>query len=252
MHFSFRDKVALVTGAGSGIGQATAKAFADAGAWVVVADVHTEAGSSTVAAIGDRAMFVQVDVSDWESVRRMVECAEERFGHIDILVNNAGIYCQGDVLETSEEAWDRVLRVNLTGMFLCAKAVLPGMIRRGKGVIINLASEAGLVGIPRQVAYNVSKAAAISLTRSMAVDFAAYGVRVNAVAPGTTQTPLVEAALAKAADPMLARRRLEECRPLNRLGRPEEIAAAILALASDELGYATGTVLVIDGGYTAW
>ncbi len=247
----FKDKVVLITGAGAGIGKATAKAFAERGAYVVVADVDARAGRETAGEIGDRALFIEVDVSDRDSVRQMVERTEERFGRIAILVNNAGIYHQGDVLETPEEVWNRVLSVNLTGMYLCAQQVLPQMVSQGKGVIVNVASEAGMVAIGGQVAYNVSKAAVISLTQSMAVDFARRGIRVNAVAPGTTETPLVEAALNKADDPKKARRKLEECRPLNRLGRPEEIAAAILALASDELGYATGAVLAIDGGYTA-
>jgi len=247
----FNDTVVLVTGAGAGIGKATAKAFADKGAFVVVADVDSRAGKETATEIGNRALFVEVDVSSPESVRQMVERAVARFGRLDVLVNNAGIYRQGTVLDTPEEVWDLVLRVNLTGMYLCARAVLPRMVAQGKGVIVNVASEAGLVAIAGQAAYNVSKAAAISLTQSLAVDFADRGIRANAVAPGTTETPLVTAALKQAADPEKVRRRLEESRPLHRLGRPEEIAAAILALASDELGYATGAVLAIDGGYTA-
>lgn len=249
--FDFFGKVAVVTGAGAGIGKATAKAFAARGARVVVADIDAVAGQKTAKEIGDNALFVEVDVSVKESVNQMVEQAERHFGPIDILVNNAGIYYQGNVLETPEDVWTRVLSVNVTGVFLCSKAVLPGMVARRKGVIVNVASEAGLVAIAGQVAYNVSKAAVISLTQSMAVDLAPYGIRVNAVAPGTTDTPLVRTALAKAANPEEARRKLEECRPLKRLGKPEEIAAAILALASDDLGYATGAVLAIDGGYTA-
>jgi len=181
----------------------------------------------------------------------MVKEVTNKFERIDILVNNAGIYYQGDVIETPEEEWDKVIAVNLKGMYLCSHYVIPVMLARNGGVVINVASEAGLVGIAGQVAYNVSKAGAISLTKSMAVDFARKGVRVNAVCPGTTETPLVKNALKKSKDPEKARRKLEECRPLNRLGRPEEIAAAILAMASDDLGYATGSIFSIDGGYTA-
>ena len=174
-----------------------------------------------------------------------------RWGRLDVLVNNAGIYLQADALGTPVEEWERVLAVNLTGAFLCTRHAVPAMERHGGGAIVNVASEAGLVGIRGQVAYNVSKGGLIALTRSCAVDFAPRGIRVNCVCPGTTDTPLVQAALARAADPAAMRRALEGARPANRLGRPEEIAAAILYLAGDEAGYATGAVLSVDGGYTA-
>jgi NAD(P)-dependent dehydrogenase (short-subunit alcohol dehydrogenase family) len=162
-------------------------------------------------------------------------------------VNNAGIYHQADAVDTPEAVWNEVLAVNLTGAFLCTRQAVPAMARGG--VIVNVASEAGLVGIRNQVAYNVSKAGLIGLTRSCAVDFAPRGIRVNCVCPGTTDTPLVRAAVGRAADPGAARRALEDIRPLRRLGEPEEIAAAILYLAA--AGYATGAVLSVDGGYTA-
>jgi NAD(P)-dependent dehydrogenase (short-subunit alcohol dehydrogenase family) len=164
-----------------------------------------------------------------------------------VLVNNAGIYHQADALGTPEEVWNNVLAVNLTGAFLCIKHAVPAMTRGG--VIVNVASEAGLVGIRNQVAYNVSKAGLIGLTRSCAVDFAPRGIRVSCLCPGTTDTPLVQAALARSPEPRAARRALEQVRPLDRLGEPEEIAAAILYLAA--AGYATGAVLSVDGGYTA-
>jgi NAD(P)-dependent dehydrogenase (short-subunit alcohol dehydrogenase family) len=167
-----------------------------------------------------------------------------------VLVNNAGIYLQGDVSATTLADWDRIMAVNLTGPFLCTRHAVAALAKT-RGVVVNVASEAGLVGIAGQVAYNTSKAGLIALTRSCAVDLAPRGVRVNCVCPGTTATPLVEAAVQRAQDPARARRRLEEVRPLDRLGTPEEIAAAILYLASSEAGYATGAVLCIDGGYTA-
>ena len=248
---NFEDKVVIVTGAAVGIGRATAIAFAEKDARVVVTDIDVEKGKQTSSLIGGDAFFIEMNVADSESVKNMVKEVTKRFDRIDILVNNAGIYYQGDIIETTEEEWDKVIAVNLKGVYLCSHYVLPIMLRGNGGVVVNVASEAGLVGIAGQVAYNASKAGVISLTKSMAVDFGRQGVRVNAVCPGTTETPLVKNALKKSKDPEKERRNLEECRPLNRIGRPEEIAAAILAMASDNLGYATGSVLSIDGGYTA-
>lgn len=250
----FNHKVAVITGAGAGIGRAAAVALARKGARVAVADLDPRGGEETAALIkknGGEAVFVRVDVSDAGNVKKMVEDVVKIFGGVDILVNNAGIHYQGDVVETPEEVWDRVMAVNLKGVYLCSHYTVPVMLKRGGGVIVNVASEAGLVGISGQAAYNVSKAGVISLTKSMAVDFAARGIRVNAVSPGTTETPLVLKILEEAENPQEVRAGLEGCRPLNRLGRPEEIAAAIVAMASEELGYATGSVLTIDGGYTA-
>ncbi|MFW6181794.1 MAG: SDR family NAD(P)-dependent oxidoreductase, partial [Spirochaetota bacterium] len=172
-------------------------------------------------------------------------------GGLDILVNNAGIFAEGDVAATTEEAWNRVLGVNLHGAFLCMKYCVPEMERRGGGAVVNVGSEAGLVGIRNQVAYNVSKSGVIALTRSTAVDYATLGIRVNCVCPGRTLTPLVRAVIDQSDDPERTRRALSEDRPLLRMGTPPEIAAGILFLASDEASYAVGTVLCIDGGYTA-
>lgn len=247
-------KVAIITGAGAGIGRASALFFAKEGAEVVVADCDPEKGAKTVRLIkenGGVAIFVQVDVSKAANVKNMVKTTVETYGKLDILINNAGIYAQADVVGATEEEWDRILDVNLKGVFLCSKYSIPEMIKGGGGSIVNIGSEAGIVGIKNQVAYNVSKSGVIALTKSMAIDFAAHNIRVNCVCPGTTETPLVEAALERAPDPAAARRAVEEVRPANRLGRPEEIAAGILYLASDESPYATGSILSIDGGYTA-
>lgn len=247
-------KAAIITGAGAGIGRATAFLFAKEGARVVVADCDPEAGTKTVRLIeenGGAAIFLQVDVSKAADVKRMVERTVEKYGRLDILVNNAGIYTQGDVVEAAEEEWDRILDVNLKGVFLCSKYSIPEMIKGGGGSIVNIGSEAGIVGIKNQVAYNVSKSGVIALTKSMALDFALHNIRVNCLCPGRTLTPLVEKVIAEAQDPESTRRALEEDRPLKRMGRPEEIAAGILFLASDESPYATGSILSIDGGYTA-
>lgn len=250
----FKDAVAVVTGAAVGIGEATAEAFAREGARVAVVDRDAASGQLVVDRLrgeGRDALLVAADVGREDEVRAMVDRVTEAWGRIDILVNNAGIYLQGDLTQISLEDWERIMRVNTTGAFLCSKYAVPVMIAQRHGVIVNVASEAGLVGIKGQVVYNVSKGALIALTRSCAVDLAAYGIRVNSVCPGTTATPLVEAACNNAPDPAAARRRLEECRPANRLGTPQEIASAILYLASEDAAYATGAVLSIDGGYTA-
>ncbi len=250
----FSGKVVVVTGAAKGIGRAASLAFAHEGASVALLDLDEKLGLETarqIAASGGTAAFLCVDIASEEAVAEAVQKVQTRFGRLDILVNNAGIYRQGDVLSTTLTDWRSILDTNLTAAFFCTRHAVPAMIEAGGGVIVNVSSEAGLVGIPGQVAYNVSKAALIAFTRSCAVDLAAKGIRVNCVCPGTTDTPLVRDAVARAPDPAAARRALEEVRPLKRLGRPEEIAAAILFLASDEAGYATGAVLSVDGGYTA-
>jgi NAD(P)-dependent dehydrogenase (short-subunit alcohol dehydrogenase family) len=245
-------RTVIVTGASLGIGRAAAIAFARRGDAVALVARDAERGEAVareISGAGGEAAFVRADVSDEEQVRAMVDRVVARWDRVDVLVNNAGVYVQADVIDTTREAWDKVLATNLTGAFLCIRHAVPAM--RGGGVVVNVSSEAGLVGIAGQVAYNVSKSGLIGLTRSCAVDLATRGVRVNCVCPGTTDTPLVEAALARSADPVTARRSLEEARPLGRLGRPDEIASAIVYAASEDAAYMTGAVISIDGGYTA-
>lgn len=248
----FEHKIAAITGGGLGIGRAAAKAFAMAGTKVAVIDISLTDAEETVKLIakdGGEAIALIADISQETQVSKIFQEIERKWGKLDILVNNAGIYRQGDIISTSLDDWNMVMSVNLTGAFLCSREAVRLMLKNNSGVIVNVASEAGLVGIKGQTAYNVSKSALIGLTRSMAVDYAP-NLRVNCVCPGTTETPLVEKALSNASDPLTLRRRLESSRPMDRLGKSEEIASAILLLASDDIKYCTGAVLSVDGGYT--
>ncbi|MGC8778446.1 MAG: SDR family NAD(P)-dependent oxidoreductase [Candidatus Caldatribacteriaceae bacterium] len=255
MDLGFKNKVVIITGASLGIGAETALLFAQEGARVVLIDLDEQNGEGVlekITSLGGTAEFLRVDVALEDEVKAGIQFVGDRFGQIDVLVNNAGIYRKGDVLSFSEEDFSRVLSVNVKGVLFCSKYAAFQMKRRNHGVIVNVASEAGIVGIKNQVIYNLSKAAVISITKSCAVDLAPYGIRVNCVCPGTTSTPLVEKALEKESNPAAVRKELERSRPLNRLGNPSEIASAILFLASDMISYATGAVLSVDGGYTAW
>ena len=250
----FEGQVAVVTGASLGIGRAAAEGFAREGAHVALISKHPERGAQAereLTGSGYSAKFFPTDLAVEDDIRRTIDAVVSEWGRLDILVNNAGIYMQGDVTQTSLNDWERIMRTNVTGAFLCTRYAVPVMQRGGGGVIVNVSSEAGLVGIKGQVVYNVSKAALIALTQSCAVDLAEHNIRVNCVCPGTTDSPLVQAAVSSADDPAAARRRLEQIRPMNRLGTCEEIASAVLYLASPEAGYATGAVLSLDGGYTA-
>ncbi len=245
-----RDKVAIITGGASGIGRATSELFAREGARVVVADYNEKAGEETVTAIrqaGGEAIFVRVDVSDWAHVQRLVDTTLQTYGGIDILVNNAGILLFGTALDTSPQDWERVIAINLTGTFLVSKAVLPHMIARGGGAIVNLTSSTGAHdAAANTVAYVTSKGGVALLTRAMAIDHAKHNVRINAVAPGPTDTPMLRDAMSPEQLAAFA-----ATFPMGRLGRPEELARAILFLASDEASFITGAILAVDGGQTA-
>lgn len=247
-------KVSIITGAGSGIGRTTALRFAEEGSRVIVADIDTTTGSETVDMItskGGDALFVHTDVTDSRSIQDMVKNTTTTYGALHVLVNVAGIFTEGTVVNTAEAVWKKILDVNLLGMFLSMKYCIPEMITSGGGAIVNIASEAGLVGIKNQVAYNVSKSGVIALSKSTAVDFAQQNIRVNCICPGRVLTPLVEKVISESSDPDQKRKVLSEDRPLMRMGKPEEIANAVLYLCTDEAAYAIGTVLCIDGGYTA-
>jgi NAD(P)-dependent dehydrogenase (short-subunit alcohol dehydrogenase family) len=250
-----KDKIAIITGAGSGIGRATAKIFAQEGAKVVASDIFTEGCQETVSIIkstGGEAIMVKADVSKADQVQAMVKATLETFGQINIIFNNAGIELNALITETSEEDWDRIINTNLKGIFLCSKYVIPEMIKVGGGSIINTASVAGLVGFNNLGAYNASKGGVITLTKNVAIDYGQYNIRVNCICPGAIETSMMERLFEIwGGDPEAIRQQFVALHPIGRLGKPEDIAYAALYLASDESSFVTGSALLVDGGYTA-
>jgi len=249
-----KDKVCIITGAGSGMGRVACEIFAREGAKVAAWDVMRESGEETaerVRAAGGDALYVPCDVADEASVRAAVAATVERYGGVDVLYNNAGIMPEADhsVIDTSVEVWDRVMAVNVRGIFLCCKYAIPEMLKREHGSIINIASFVALVGcsVP-QDAYTASKGALISLTKSLAVQFRPKGIRTNAICPGPIETPLMTEWLLK--DEAAKQLRLNR-QPAGRFGRPEEIVNCALYLASDEADWTNGAVMVVDGGITS-
>ncbi len=243
-------KVALVTGAAMGIGRAAVEVMAREGARVLLVDWDRQAGEATLAALnaGDRAAFQHADIASAAAARAAVDRACSLFGRLDILVNNAAIQTYGTAVEIDEELWDRALNVNLKGGWLMTKYSIPHMLQQGGGSIVNVASVQGLVAQQGACAYGVSKHAMIGLTRTCAVDFAARGVRVNCVCPGSIDTPMLNQTIQRAADPASLRRILNAMHPIGRIGRPAEVAELICFLASDRSSFMTGSVVVVDGG----
>jgi NAD(P)-dependent dehydrogenase (short-subunit alcohol dehydrogenase family) len=243
----FDGKVAIVTGAAGGVGSAATRQLVERGASVVAVDVlaavHELAGDSVAALEGD--------VSLAATAERAVATASERWNRVDVLVNNAGLIVFKGIADTSEEEWDRVMAVNVKSMFLFSRAVLPLMERQGGGAIVNTASISGLVGLPGQAAYCASKGAVVQLTRQLAVEYGAANIRVNAVAPGAIETRFLLDFVEQQDDPEALATAIKAGHPLNRYATADEVARSILFLASDAAAFTTGTILGVDGGFTA-
>ena len=245
-----QDQVAIVTGGGSGIGEAIAMRFAQEGAQLVIADREPLRAGRVAAAIGaagGHAIALTVDVANGESVQAMAAAALAHYGRVDILVNNAAISQGDDILTIDEATWDLNFAIVLKGVYLCSKAVLPGMLAQRKGAIVNIASVNGLTGLGEEP-YSAAKAGVINLTRNMAIKYGQHNVRVNVICPGTIQTPIWAARVAE--DPQIFDK-LARWYPLGRVGQPEDVAKAALYLASDDAAWVTGTTLNVDGGLMA-
>jgi NAD(P)-dependent dehydrogenase (short-subunit alcohol dehydrogenase family) len=249
----FHTKVALITGGSAGIGRATALAFAREGARVVIADVDVEGGEGTarlVRTAGGEALFVPTDVSRTTDVRTLVERTVATYGRLDYACNNAGIEgTQAPTADYPEEIWNRVININLTGVWLCMKYEIPQMLTQGGGVIVNMASILGTVGFPNAAAYVAAKHGLIGLTKTAAIEYAPRGIRVNAVCPAFIATPMLDRAGLLTNPEVYAT--LVNLHPIKRLGKPEEVAEAVIWLCSDAASFVTGHALLVDGGYIA-
>jgi len=248
-----KDKVAIVTGAASGIGKEISLTFAREGAKQVLADINVGGGKETVSqieALQGEAFFVETDVALSDSVSNLVDKTVERFGRLDIMVNNAGIEVFQRLADTEEELWDRLLSINLKGVFLGTKYAVPKMMEKGGGVIINMASVAGIMGVGGLAAYNASKGGVVLLTKNTAMDYGKHNIRANCICPGFISTPMVQAIMSMSGAGEIKDKIIGLC-PEGRLGKPEEVAHCAVFLASDESSFVNGHALVVDGGMSA-
>jgi len=248
------NKVGLVTGAGSGIGRATALEFANEGARVVVNDMSVQGGNETVELIrraGNHAMFSKADVSKNDDVKNMMEHALKQYGHLDILCNNAGIYWEKTITDMTEDDWNQMIDTNLKGAFLCSKYAVAQMLKQGGGAIVNIGSELGIFGAPGASAYCASKGGLVLMTKALAREYGPSNIRVNCLSPRSIATSILTNYIANAKDPEALRKILIEAIPLRRLGQPEDVAKAALFLVSDDSSFINGAVILVDGGARA-
>jgi len=251
--FDLTGKIALVTGAASGIGEAIAFTFARQGAFVYAADIDEANGQRVAAEIGGdggRAAFLKLNVAEQKDCLNAVEVVQAEHGRLDILVNNAGLGHVGNILGTTVDDLDRLYAVNVRGMFDLTKAFIPGMIERKYGVIVNMSSVGGVAAVSDRIAYCTTKFAVVGFTKCLALDHALQGIRANCICPGRVETPFVKARLTEYPDPEKAYHDMAATQAMGRMGKPEEIAAAALYLASDEAAFVTGSALIIEGGFT--
>jgi len=248
-----KDKVAIITGAASGIGKAAAVAFSNEGSRVCIIDIDEENGESVLSEIkeqGGNAIFISADVAKSDDVKSSVDQCFVEFGSIDILINNAAVAIKKNIIELEEHEWDRIINVNLKSMYLYSHLVIPNMIRNGGGVVLNLSSITGLVAVNDLPAYCASKAGVIGLTRAMALDHAGQGVRVNCICPSGIKTAQMEWYFQQAEDPEKERQRVIDLHPVGRMADSSEVANLLVYLSTDEASFITGAVHTIDGGYT--
>lgn len=246
-------KVAVITGGTDGIGKAIGVTFAKEGAKIMMVGRDEKKGQTALEEVrrfGEAAYF-KGDVSDSSQVRKLVDETIQRYGQIDVLVNSAAVCPPGNVLTTSEETWDQVIDVNLKGVFLCCKYIIPHMQRTGGGTIVNIGSINSLMAMENEAAYDASKGGVVMLTRAIALDFARANIRVNCICPGAIETPMLKASLDTSPDPKAARKSLTEKHPLRRTGTPDEVAQVVLFLATDASSFVTGAVIPVDGGILA-
>ena len=253
MRKRFENKVVIVTGSGSGIGETTAIKFSEEGANVIIADINTNTGnqvSNKININSGKSYFIETDVSDLNSVKDMVEETVKQFGPPDVLINNAGINVFNEPLKMSIEEWKRAFSVDLDGVWFCCQSVLPYMVEKKKGAIVNLASVHAIQIIPNCFPYPVAKHGVIGLTKALAVDYAEKGIKINAISPGYTETPILDRFFSTKPDPIAARKEASERQPIKRMGTTTEIANTILFMSSDECNFMIGANIVVDGGIT--